>query len=237
MTIGGYTYLDGAQHVLVNAAIDAVVEDVLRHRDDVSLAFLATPTDVFPVPTEAVEESRGRWSPSAVQHTTTFLSRQRLMTPNYPQTLHRSDGRDVGINDCLVLQQGPNYALAKHLQRWRALAARATGTLTSMRVAPTTRTQSVMSNRALAAAYEGSPRFGLEVFDPETSSTLMATLLVHDLCNPTSPANPAVELAHPDDQLMHAAAHAGLWRAPYAPRSVLPLAVLLGLPRTFLRGS
>ena len=133
------------------------------------------------------------------------------------------------------MQQGPNYALAKHLQRWRALAARASGTLTSMRVAPTTRTRSVMSNRALAAAYEGSPRFGLEVFDPETASTLMATLLVHDLCNPTSPANPAVDLAHPDDQLMHAAAHAGLWRTAYAPRSVLPLAVLLGLPRTFRR--
>ncbi|HET9901863.1 MAG TPA: hypothetical protein VFR46_12490, partial [Actinomycetes bacterium] len=86
-----------------------------------------------------------------------------------------------------------------------------------------------------AAAYEGSPRFGLEVFAPETASTLMATLLVHDLCNPQSPANPAVDLGHPDDQLMHAAAHAGLWRTPYAPRSVLPLAVVRGLPRTLRR--
>ena len=233
LTIASYTYLDGAQHVLVNAAIDAVVGD-LQHRGDVSLGFLATPTDVFSVPMAAVEESRRRWRSTAMQRATSFVSRQRLMTPNYPDTLHRGDGRDVGINDCLVLQQGPNYALAKHLQRWRALTARANGTLTSMRVAPTTRTRSVMSNRALAAAYEGSPRFGLEVFAPETASTLMATLLVHDLCNPQSPANPAVDLAHPDDQLMHAAAHAGLWRTAYAPRSVLPLAVLRGLPRTLL---
>ncbi len=232
LTIGGYTYLDGAQHVLVNAAIDAVVDDVVRGRDDVSLAFLATPTDVFAVPMQAVEESRRRWKPSSVQRGTRLLSRNRLMTPNYPSTLRRSDGPDIGIGDCLVLQQGPNYALAKHLQRWRAIASRADGTHTSMRVAPTTRTRSVMSNRALAAAYEGSPRFGLEVFDPETASTLMATLLVHDLCNPDSPSNPDVDLAHPDDQLMHGAAHAGLWRTPYAPRSVLPLAVVLGLPKT-----
>ena len=221
LTIGGYTYLDGARHVLVNAAIDAVVDDVAHRRDDVSLAFLATPTDVFPVPMEAVQASRQSWKSSPVQRTMRFLSRGRLMAPNYPSTLHRDDGRDIGIGDCLVPQQGPNYALAKHLQRWRAAVARATGTPTSMRVAPTTRTQSVMRNRVLAAAYEGGPRFGLEVFHPETASTLMATLLVHDLCNPVSPANPASYLAHPDDQLMHAAAHAGLWRTPYAPRSVL----------------
>jgi hypothetical protein len=235
LTIGSYTYLDGAQHVLVNAAIDALVADVVQHRNDVSLAFLATPTDVFAVPIEAVEESRRRWHPSALQRAAGAVSRQRLMTPNYPATLQRSDGRSIGIGDCLVVQQGPNYALAKHLQRWRALVARATGTLTSMRVAPTTRTRSVLRNRMLAAAYEGGPRFGLEVFDPDTASTLMATLLVHDLCNPAAPANPRVELAHPDDQLMHAAAHAGLWRNAYAPRSVLGLAVLLGLPRTVRR--
>ena len=51
------------------------------------------------------------------------------MAPNYPSTLHRDDGRDIGIGDRLVPQQGPNYALAKHLQRWRAAVARATGTL------------------------------------------------------------------------------------------------------------
>ena len=118
LTIASYTYLDGAQHVLVNAAIDAVVGD-LQHRGDVSLGFLATPTDIFSVPMAAVEESRRRWSPTAMQRATSFVSRQRLMTPNYPDTLHRGDGREVGINDCLVLQQGPNYALAKHLQRWR----------------------------------------------------------------------------------------------------------------------
>ena len=33
-------------------------------------------------------------------------------------------GVDPGVNDSLVPQQGPNYALAKRLQRWRATVAR-----------------------------------------------------------------------------------------------------------------
>ncbi|WP_284284871.1 hypothetical protein [Arsenicicoccus piscis] len=50
-----------------------------------------------------------------------------------------------------------------------------------MNVAPPTRTRSVTKNRALAAAYAGAHWFGIEVFEPATSNTLMAALLVHDL--------------------------------------------------------
>ena len=39
--------------------------------------------------------------------------------PNYPETV-TTDRGEIGIADCLVPQQGPNYALAKRLQRWRA---------------------------------------------------------------------------------------------------------------------
>ena len=78
-------------------------------------------------------------------------------------------------------QQGPNYALAKRLQRWRATRARDDGVTVSLNVAPPTRTRSVVKNRALAAAYAGAHRFGIEVFEPATSNTLMAALLVHDL--------------------------------------------------------
>ena len=90
-------------------------------------------------------------------------------------------GADPGINDSLIPQQGPNYALAKRLQRWRATQARHDGALVSMNVAPPTRTRSVVKNRALAAAYAGAHRFGVEVFEPATSNVLMAALLVHDL--------------------------------------------------------
>jgi hypothetical protein len=92
-------------------------------------------------------------------------------------------------------------------------------------VAPPTRTRSVMKNRALAAAYAGAPRFGVETFGPATTRTLMAALLVHDLC-----AGAAAARAHPWQDEAHAAAHGGLWRIPYAPRSALPVAAVLGYP-------
>jgi hypothetical protein len=122
-----------------------------------------------------------------------------------------------------VAQQGPNYALAKRLQRWRGTVARDAGTTVSLNVAPPTRTRSVVKNRALAAAYAGAHRFGVEVFEPATSNVLMAALLVHDLHTGGGPVQP-----HPWQDEAHAAAHGGLWRAPYAPRSALGLAAVLG---------
>jgi hypothetical protein len=108
------------------------------------------------------------------------------------------------------------------LQRWRATVARHSGGTVSMNVAPPTRTQSVLKNRVLAAAYAGAHRFGVEVFEPATCKVLMAALLVHDLHRP----GPA--LGHPWQDEAHAAAHGGLWRIAYAPRSALSLAALLG---------
>ena len=92
----------------------------------------------------------------------------------------------------------------------------------SFKIAPPTRTRSVVKNRALAAAYAGSHRFGVEVFEPGTANTLMAALLVHDL----TVGSPRQD--HPWQDEAYAAAHGGLWRAAYDPRSALGLAALLG---------
>jgi hypothetical protein len=80
----------------------------------------------------------------------------------------------------------------------------------------------VVKNRALAAAFAGAHRFGVEVFDPSTSNTLMAALLVHDLMS-DRPVH-----AHPWMDEAYGAVHGGIWRAPYEPRSALGLAALLG---------
>ena len=228
-TLGTYTYADGATHVRVALAADALAHALLAERSDVGLAFLATPTDVYAVPPSAVEESRRRWDARGVGRVTQLpLRAVGRFAPNYPDTLTTARG-EVGIADCLVPQQGPNYALAKRLQRWRATQSRADGTWTSLNVAPATRTRSVVKNRALAAAYAGAHRFGVEVFEPSTANTLMAALLVHDLRSPDSVARPDAMLAHPDDAWSQQAAHGGLWRSAYAPRSVLGIAAALGL--------
>jgi hypothetical protein len=228
--LGTYVYADGAAHVRASVAADLLTEALTTTRPDVSLAFLATPTDAFAVPAEVVEESRRRYGERALARRAVRIGTAgRLFRPNYPSVERLPDGSLAGVNDSLVPQQGANYALAKRIQRWRALQARAEGRLVSLNVAPATRTRSVLRNRVLAAAYAGAHRFGVEVFDPSTSNTLMAALLVHDLRNPSAAANPSTSLRHPLELFWQGANHGGLWRTPFEPRSVLGLAVALGI--------
>src|SRR5262245_26379330 len=180
LVLGNYVYADGAANVRVCAAADTLTLRLQAARDDVTLAFLAPPTDVFAVPGEAVAHSARAYQdrPAVLKlagRPLRALSGGRLMRRAY------QPGSDPGISDNLVAQQGPNYALAKRLQRWRVSLARDAGTAVSMNVAPPTRTKSVVKNRALAAAYAGAHRFGAEVFEPDTTRVLMAALLVHDL--------------------------------------------------------
>ncbi|MCW2615501.1 MAG: hypothetical protein JWN08_2495 [Frankiales bacterium] len=233
LVIGSYAYADGARHVQVVHASDAVVELLLRERPDTGYAELATPTDAFAVPQDVVDDARRRWRArgwkARAQAPVRAVSRGGLYEPAYRTVVDRPDGSSVGIADVLVPQQGPNYTLAKRVQRWRAVAAQADGHLVSANVAPATRTRSVTKNRLLAAAYGGAGRFGVEVFEPATTRVLMAALLVHDV----RAAAPAP--AHPDDLFVDQAAHGGLWRAAYRPRSVLGLAAVTGLPGVLLR--
>jgi hypothetical protein len=228
--LGSYAYADGATHVLLTVAADAVVERLRSQRDDLTLAYLATPTDVFAVPMAVVDDSRRKWDTRGISGLLQSpLRLLRQFEPNYPSTYTDDAGNEFGICDTLVSQQGPNYILAKRMQRWRAIAARADGTPVSINLAPATRTRSVVRNRALAAAYAGAGRFGVEVFEPGTSTALMAALLVHDLRNPGAAASPATALENPMDLFTRAATHGGLWRAAYAPRSVLGVAAVLGM--------
>jgi hypothetical protein len=155
----------------------------------------------------------------------------RMARPNYQQLVQEEGGARWGISDCLVAQQGANYALAKNLQKWRATELRESGVFTSANVAPPTRTYSVTKNKILAAAYNGGSAFGVTAFDPPTARTLMAALLVHDLRNPKAPAHPENQLHHPYELLSDAAAHGGIWRLHHEPRSILPLAVLVGFAK------
>jgi len=229
-TLGNYAYADSGLHVRVSMAIDALSVLLAQDNPELSLAFLATPTDVFAVPSDAVAMARQRWDERRTRRILQApLQLVNRFEPAYRDTVVDASGEEVGIADCIVTQQGPNYALAKRLQRWRALVARDTGMRVSLNVAPATRTRSVVKNRALAAAYAGASRFGIEVFAPSTANTLMAALLVRDLNDPKSASNPQRGLHNPMDLFADAANHGGLWRVAYEPRSVLSLAAVLGL--------
>lgn len=223
LVLGNYVYADGVTNLRLSAAVDGLTTWLAQRRADLALAWLATPTDVFGVPGEVVEFSdhayRAKKAARALRPMARLLSGGRLLRRNYVP------GSEPGLNDSMVLQQGPNYLLAKRIQRWRATVARRDGHQVSMLVAPPTRTRSVLKNRALAAAYTGAHRFGVEVFAPATSSTLMAALLVHDLYA----GKPQLQIPWREEAAK--AVHGGLWRGPYDPRSALGIAVVLGIGR------
>jgi len=223
LVLGTYAYADGSLHLRLSGAADVLGRRLRQRRDDLALAFLATPTDTFAVPADAVADAtrrhQRRSAGTLLRPPLRAVSRGRLLRAPY------QPGADPGVNDSLIPQQGPNYALAKRVQRWRAAVARAAGTPVSFHVAPSARTRSVVKHRVLAAAFNGAHHFGVEVFEPATASTLLAALLVRDLN--TAPA----QRAHPWQDEAYAAVHGGLWRAGYAPRSVLGVAFLLGALR------
>jgi hypothetical protein len=215
LVVASHVYADGAAHVRLAAAADVLV----AHLPGAGYAALATPTDCYVVPEDAVEEARRRWRRRGPGRVLRVASAGRLLRPAYEERR---------VADGVVRQQGPNYALAKRVQRWRAAVAAREGRAISLNLAPATTTRSVMRNRVLAAAYAGARRFGVEVFSPATTRVLMAALLVRDLHRPAPPADP-------DEALAESAVHGGLWRIPYDLRSALPLAALSGLPRALLR--
>ena len=217
LILGNYVYSPGGAYPLLAAAVDALGTHLRHHRPDTALAFLATPTDVYAVPKAAVTDGRERYAARSRRvRLAAAASAGRLLRPHYPS------GEVPGISDSLVPQQGPNYALAKRIHRWRATLTRRDGVV-SFAVAPPTRTRSVVSNRLLAAAYAGAHPFGVEIFEPPTASRLMALLLVHQIRKPRS----AAPAAWQDEAA--AAAHGGLWHIAYHLRTAMPLAAARGL--------
>ena len=236
LDIAALAYLDGERHVRVVLAMDMLQAALCEADPRTGLAFLATPTDVFavrrPVQEAALAAHASRSAGSRLlQRLLALATGSRFFQPNSAMAPDAARDSRYGVTDSLVLQQGPNYALAKRLQQWRALVARAAGHRVSLNVAPSTTTRSVVKNPALAAGFAGAGLFGVEVFEPATTNALMAALWVHDLRYPQSPANPATPLGHPFELFMDQACHGGLWRCPYLPRSALPFAAAWGLAR------
>ena len=225
LALGMHAYADSGVHVRVTAAVDLLMEELTADDEATALAWLATPTDAFVVPAEVVAAAKERWAHRGmalrgVQAPARALGRGRLFAPAYRDA---KQGRS-GIADVLVPQQGPNYAVAKRLQRWRGVTAEGSGQTVSFNVAPATWTRSVTKNPVLAAAYGGAHHFGVEVFPAETVRPLMAALLVRDLVRGTQ------QRAHPEELFSDAAAHGGLWRAGYEPKTALGVAAVAGLP-------
>ncbi len=226
--MAAHFYADGGTHVELTAAADLIAEEVCRARDDAALAYLATPTDSFLVPADAVRQARARWVDphwnTLPRRALRTISGGKLFRRGFDTSSRDEAGAEWAVINTLVDVQGPNYALAKRVQRWRAVVAAADGITVSANVAPSAWTHSVTKNKTLAAVFRAAHHYGVEIFHPETASALMAAKLVADLSDLTPS-----RAAHPEALFSHDAAHGGLWRQPFTPHSALPVAALRGL--------
>ena len=134
LILGNYLYADGGTHVRLSVAADVLALRLMAARPDAGLAFLATPTDVFVVPRDAVEQSTTAYqsrsrTAKVIGRPLRWVTRGGLIHRAYPPAA------DPGIADALISAQGPNYALAKRIQRWRAAVARRDGRTVAFHVA------------------------------------------------------------------------------------------------------
>lgn len=216
LVLGAYCYADGPLFVRVSMAMDAIIADLIaKRKHKPALAYLCTPTDCL-ISTSTARDAAAenfRKSPLWQPALSKILKFARMgITPNRV----KSEEGELPVVDALVKEQGPNYCLAKRLQHWRAITARHQGCVVSSNVAPATSTASVVSNRSFALAYKGMHFFKpMEVFHPETSNAVMTALLVNDLRNPMSVANPGTALRNPMLLMTGTPFHGGAWRVGY----------------------
>jgi len=226
LNIGCYAYLDGEKHVRLSIAMDAIIQNLIDNQRDISISSLLTPTDVFVTPAHITHASMRQYQAGSLsrllKRALYRLSNQRLFAPSIFRQIASKSGQPLGILDNLVKDQGPNYMLAKRIQRWRILDCAARGIQVSCNVAPACATRSVMSNRLFKAASRGSEFFGIEIFQPETANTLMTLQMLADLSNRKASLR--------GEQIFYRGAnHGGAWRLGYSFRSLIPISLLIGL--------
>merc|ERR1711871_130102 len=222
LVVGSYAYLDGALHAQGSLAMDAICKALSEERK-ATLAYLCTPTDAHLCSKEASEASRREYNRMTVgrlfEGFWQIVSRGAFLKKNARKPLTSDDGEEFYLVDGLAVAQGPNYALAKRLQHWRAIVARESGHVASTMVAPSTATISVIHNKTFAWAYGGMPAFGFEIFKQETTNAVMSAVLLHDVMNGKGPKNPTNRRKFGVDNALKLfsseSVHGGLWRAPY----------------------
>jgi len=211
-------YLDGEGFVRASVAMDAIVDGCTAKREvKPVLLYIDTPSHVHLVPrTASASSKRFRASTGTVQK---ILYTLGLLKPLRFRRSRESAEREVMVG--LANEQGPNYAIAKYLQRWRALVARHSGCLVSITNGPAAKTNSVMHAKTMAFVMNHLHWIPPNVaHEPETVKELMAMIMVRDLQSSHALARPHAKTLHVLDICEENAWHGGMWLSPYEARSI-----------------
>lgn len=237
--VGSYAYLDGALHVQVSLAMDAICKALSEERKPkATLAYLCTPTDAHLSTREAYEASIKEFNRLSLGKVfelfMQFASRGAFLKKNARRPFTSDSGQEFHVVDGLAVAQGPNYALAKRLQHWRAVIARNQGSVVSSNIAPATSTASVVHAKTFAMAYEGMPYFKpYEISEPDTSKAVMLALLTYDIRDKTSVANPKTSLDNPNELFKYGSFNGGCWRCAYTVGSLGEVSVLICMAKWY----
>lgn len=245
LAVGNYTYLDGDLHVKLSLAADSIIKALCEQRKGTSVAFLCTPTDIHVIndASHAAASANYGFHPGRLlEALINALSMGKYLQKNALKPVPTADGGSLKLVDGLSVAQGPNYALAKRLQHWRAQLSYQAGCTVSSNVAPSTATLSVVSNRSFGWAYGGMPYFKpYEIFHQDTTNAMMASVLIADVTKKDAAANPAnrerFRIRNTLEIFKFNSVHGGVWRAAYKVDSIGETSVLihfLGGPRFFL---
>jgi hypothetical protein len=232
--LGLFAYASGAsQEWRLGAAMNAIAShlppDSVR-----SVSMLVSPTTVPTLQPESVAAAARQLETEPLWKSA--LSRAGLLRkPGY------SAAGGVKIGLATVSVQGLSYQAAQYISKlataesfaaygvgWDAAAPRPV--TVSANVAGITRTRS-LSHPLFAAAFVGAPRFGVRIFDPQTTRALSGLLILHDLLNPaaagsaTVTAEPAAKAAG----LFSQQVHGGIYNLPYPLEQAIRIAALIGM--------
>lgn len=224
--VGMYTYLDSDAHVRVSIACDAIMKELAPAGSPAVLAYIQTPSLAYDIPEATYAASRDLFAHSWLGYLGFEPNARAPVAGTTPPRY---------VHDGLMSLQGPNYALAKNVQMWRGVVARARdGLCVSANCAPPARTASMVAGdnknaSTVAAGLDGMGYFKpMACFDQETVSACMAALLAHDVGAADALANPKVALTHPYDLFSHQAFHGGSFRVGVKPSQLGKLFYVAG---------
>lgn len=232
--LGMFAYAPGASKewrlgAAMNAIVGSLEPELVR-----SVSLLISPTTPSVLSSETLQ--------SAVERHDNLPAWQRLLARGglvrHPG--HHREG-DTHVSLSTVSLQGLSYQAAQYISKIAAAesyavygtsahAEEALPVTVSANVAGITRTRS-LSHPLFDAAFLGADKFGVRVFDPETTRALNGLLMLHDLLNPSAPGAASLALAPRDKAtaVLSQQIHGGICGLPFVLEGVIRAAAVLGL--------
>ena len=235
-------YLDGGNFVRASVAMEAIISELTLRLDPAqnpALIYIDTPTSAHAIHRETFNAQSTRKSQASC-----FLSLGAMLGIFKPSSIRRlSETSPFVIGNFLAIEQGPNYAVAKLLQKFRAVWSRHSNEylfsrhksntqiamqrpkqLVSITTGPAAKTDSVMHSKTMALVMnklegECPPNVAHE---PLTVQSLMPLIMIRDLRSQHALGNPLGDKDNDDVGSVEGMAfvvenawHGGVWRSPF----------------------